>query len=314
MNMLGKVTSGRVGKPPLVLIYGPDGVGKTSFASGAPAPLFLGAEAGTDHLDVTRLGVDTLAEIEGALAELTAGGHNYKTLVVDTLDWMETMVYAHVIRAYGKADYTSVEDFSYGKGRVHALETWRGLIKKLDAVRATGMGVVLLAHSFVKKFEDPSTPQGYERYQLKLQSGAGSDVAGLMREYVDFVGFLNYETVTSSDDKRRGFGDGSRLLHVSRSPALDAKNRYGLTAPIRLPDDPGNTGKAWAHFSATLGGASASPAAIEAEVEALISQVNDVNVREKAKTKFDTVKGNQAELGKLKNSLLAYVSRGKETK
>jgi hypothetical protein len=229
---------------------------------------------------------------------------------------MEGMIQAHVIQKHGKADYTSIEDFGYGKGRVHVFEAWRELIPQLDACRQAGMGVVLLAHSMILKFEDPSTPQGYERYQLKLQSGPKSDVAALLREYVDAVGFLNFETLTTTDDKRRAFGDGTRLLHVQRTPAFDAKNRLGLGASVKLPDDPLNTGLAWEAFTSACAAASATPstdtATLEAEVEALINQVTRKDIQGNAKAALAKAKGKPAELARLRSKLKPLVSQGKE--
>jgi hypothetical protein len=316
MSILSNVTRGRVSKPPLILVYGPDGVGKTALAAGAPAVLFLGAEAGTDHLDVARLPVPDLGTLRQALTDLTQPGHPYKTVAIDTLDWLESQVHAWVIKKHGKADYTSIEDFPYGKGRVHCLEVWRELVAQFEAVRASGVGVVLLAHSMIKKFDDPATPQGYERYQLKLQSGAASDVAALMREFVDTVGFLNFETLTTTDDKRRAFDGGSRLLHVQRTPAFDAKNRLGLPAAVRIPDDPLNTGLAWKALEEAIAKAAATPSTdtteLEAEVASLAAQVSDPGLREKAQAAAVKAKGSVAELAKVKAKLLPLVSKGKE--
>lgn len=316
MGILSNVTSGRVDRPPLLLVYGPDGVGKTAFAAGAPAPLFLGAESGTNHLNVNRLAIRTLDDAKAAFTSLATESHSFKTAVIDTADWLESTVYEHVIRKHGKPDWTSIEDFGFGKGRVHALEAWKELIVQINAVRDKGMGVIILAHSLVKKFEDPSTPQGYERFQLKLQSGAGSDVAGLLREFVDTVMFMNYETLTSTEDKKRAFGDGTRVLYTRRTPAYDAKNRFGLPAQIRLPEDPLNTGKAWAFYYETVAKSMAVGAEdtseLENELDELASQVTDEKTRTAAKAAILKAKGNAAELNKAKAKLIAITSQGKD--
>lgn len=319
MSLLSQVTTGRVARPGLVLVYGPDGVGKTSLAAGAPSPLFLGAESGTNHLDVARLGIHSLKQFSDTLSELATSTHAYKTLVLDTADWLDASVQQHVIATHGKADYKSIEDFGFGKGRVHVYETWRTLLGSFNACRDSGMEIIILAHSMVKKFEDPSTPQGYERYQLKLQSGAGSDVAALLREYVDSVLFMNYEVFTASGDKKRAFGDGSAVLHTQRMPSFDAKNRFGLPAQIALPrctDVKLAPAAMWGAYQTALAKAMATPSTdtteLEAEVARLLEQVTDAKLRSAAAPQVAKAKGNAAELNRLKSKLTPLVSKGKE--
>lgn len=316
MSILSQVTKGRVSKPPLALFYGPDGVGKTALAAGAPSPLFLGAEQGSDHLDVARLPIASIDGLTSALSALAQPQEEYKTAVVDTLDWLETMIQKHVIAKHGRSGWTSIEEFGFGKGRVHCLEVWKELIPMFDAVRAAGVGVVFLAHSMIKKFEDPSTPQGYERYQLKLQSGAQTDVAALLREYVDTVGFLNFETLTTTDDKRRAFEGAGRILHTQRTPAYDAKNRLGLPAKIEIPDDPAGAGLGWQAFDEAVKAAQSRPSTdtseLEKEVNALLEQVTDKAVLAAARPQVAKAKGNEKELNRLKTKLTAIISKGKE--
>lgn len=297
-SILAGVTRGKVQRPHLVLIYGPDGVGKTTFAAGAPSPIFLTSENGTSNLDVNRLPIADLAGLRGALTELAAVKHDFKTVVLDSLDWFETLVYANVVENWtGKEKITSVDDAGYGKGRVRALEVWKELLPLVTRCVDRGLNFVAIGHALVKKFEDPGTPQGYERYQLKLQSGAGSDVAALWREYVDSVLFTNFKVYTTSDDKRRGFGDGTRVIFTERRPGWDAKNRAGL--PFELPLD-------WdAYASAVAKGEPESVATLKEQVQALRDQVKNKALLPKIDERIKAAADNATELAKLKNKLEA---------
>ncbi len=245
MGILEKISRGRVVRPHLVCVYGSDKWGKSTFASEAPTPLFLCAEEGANNLDVARLpAARNYAEVLAALREVAADKHAYETLVIDTLDWLQSIIEAEVIYRTDNIKVRSIEDIPYGKGRVRVYEVWRELISTLDAVRARGMNIVLLAHAMLRKFEDPATPQGYDRYQLKLQSGANTDVAALVREYVDSLLFGGFDvSVLGKDDTHRGFG-GERILWTARRPAHDAGTRFEM--PETLPMV---RGKMWSEYA-----------------------------------------------------------------
>ena len=225
MGQLEKVTKGKQNRPHLILVYGPDGIGKSTFAANAENPIFLGKEDGTSNLDVTRLPEPhSYSDIVSAINELIKEKHDYKTLAIDSLDWIEPLIWAHVCKANG---WQNIEVPGYGKGYALANEVWRELIAMLaDLRQARGMNIILIGHCQVKPFNDPSQPASYDRYQLKLNEKAAS----LWREFVDFVGFANYEVFTKTDknQKTRAFGDGRRMLYTERRPSFDAKNRFGL--------------------------------------------------------------------------------------
>ena len=175
---LGAITRGRVQAPLRVLCYGVEGVGKSTLGADSPTPVFLGAEDGTAHLDVSRLPQpETWRDVLDAVALLTRETHDFKTLVIDSLDWVEPLIHRFVC---DEAKVKSMEDVSYGKLYVAALEQWRLLINALDRLRtAKRMHVVMVAHALVKGFKNPEGPD-YERYQLRSTtrpppfSGSGS--------------------------------------------------------------------------------------------------------------------------------------------
>lgn len=224
---LTSVVKGRLRKPRRMLVYGTEKIGKSTFASQARAPIFIGAEDGTSELDVARFPEPVgWTDVLDAVHTLTVEDHPYKTAVIDTLDWAEPMCWAYIC-ARGKKN--SIEDFGYGKGYTAALDEWRILLARLDDLRASKqMDIILLAHAWIKTFKNPEADD-YDRYELKLNNKAG----GLIKEWCDAVLFANYETFAVEKGERvRGVSSGARLLYTQRCAAWDAGNRYGLPEVI----------------------------------------------------------------------------------
>jgi hypothetical protein len=231
---LKNTTKGRIESPFAVLIYGPEGVGKSSFANDAPAPMFLDPDGGTGEIEIHGRfpKPDSWQECLEAIETLQGEKHEYKTFVTDTADALEALIHREVCRAGGKH---GIEDFGYGKGYTAALDLWRVYLAKLDALRAKGMHIVVVAHSTVKTFQNPAGDD-YDRFRLKLHDKS----AALIKEWASAVLFVNYKTYThEKDGKVRALGDGSRVVYTEHRPAWDAKNRYGL--PYEMP-------LAWAEF------------------------------------------------------------------
>lgn len=253
---LDAVTRGRKQEPLKVVLSGVEGCGKSTFGADAPEPIFLGTEDGLVHLDVARFPApETWADVLDAVRTLTDGEHAYRTLVVDTIDWAEPLVWAHVC---AKAGEQSIEDVGggYGKGYQAALDEWRIFLAALERLRrAKGMHVLLIAHTQIRNFKDPEG-EAYDRYELKLNAKA----AGLVKEWADAVLFANHETYTTKDKTKRvrGVSTGARLIHTQRTAAYDAKNRYGLPESLPL---------SWAEFEAACATCqTAAPADLESEV------------------------------------------------
>jgi hypothetical protein len=243
---LSNVTKGKRKQPHRVLVYGPEGIGKSTFGSGAPNPIFLPVEDGTNHLDVARFPKpETWSHVLGAVRVLIESEHEYKTLVIDTLDAAEPLLWQYMVTrdttkdSSGKPKLTDIESYGYGKGYTKALDDWRILLKMLETLgERRGMHVIFLAHSWIKSFKNPQG-EDYDRYELKLNAKA----SGLLKEWSDCVFFANYETYAKKDDKKRvrGVDTGARLIFTERRAAYDAKNRFGLSNELAL---------SWADFDA----------------------------------------------------------------
>lgn len=254
---LDAVVSGRVVGPIRILIHGVDGVGKSSFGASAPKPIFLGTEDGTEHLDIARLPApESWADILDAVQTLTTDPHDYQTLVIDSLDWAEPILWKHICSQDGVSSIEAVGG-GYGKGYTAAVDGWRVLIAALERMQNTRkINLVLIAHTLIKPFNNPFG-ENFDRYILKLNEKA----AGVLREWCKGVYFANYETfaVKEKAKKVRGVTTGARILYTQHTAAYDAKDRYGLPEQLAL---------SWEEFDkAREAGAVATPEALKEEIK-----------------------------------------------
>lgn len=228
---LGSITQGAQRKPCKMVLYGVQGIGKTTFAAASPNPIFLPIEDGLASIEAPRFPrPDSFAAVLEAMRVLYREKHDYRTLVVDTLDALEPLIWRHVC---DDARKKSIEDFGYGKGYVHAVEEWRRFLGACEVLRdKVGMGIILIAHSAVVRTSPPDGEE-YDRYSLKLHKMASAAV----QEWADAVLFAQYEVRViktespNGKSRARAVGDGSRVLRTSERPAWAAKNRFNL------PDD-----------------------------------------------------------------------------
>ncbi len=259
---LASVRTEAVSQPKRFLVYGVEGVGKTSFAALAPKPVFLCAEEGAEELGVPRFPEpNSWQDVLDVLHVLLTGEHDFQTFVVDTADWLEQLIFTAVCKGGGKK---SITDFGYGDGYKASVDYWRLFTSRCDELRRRrGMQIVILGHSMVKEFKDPEN-DAYERYQLKIYK----DSAGWLREWADAVLFANYD-VSTKENKRgrvRAFDGGARYLHTQRTAAYDAKNRANL--PVRVP-------LSWADLSEAIeAGAPASPATLRRRIADLVGRLD----------------------------------------
>lgn len=288
MSRLAAVKKGRLKEPLRYMFYGGEGTGKTTLAAHAPDPLFLDIEDGSGQLPVARYSFRdgdgghvpaNYADVLAAIDDLTNNPHGFKTLVIDTLDRLEALIHAHMVTRDGiKNGKGSIEDYGYGKGYNMAVDEWRAFGLRLDRLR-TGrkMNVVLLAHSAVRTFKNP-TAEDFDRYQLRLNEKAG----GFLKEWADVTGFVCFEDGADSSDKNKrvkGFSTGRRLIKFQREAAFDAKTRIPMPARIEL-----ELKNPWAPLArAVEEGESANAETITQAIEAELARLADDDLAPKVR-------------------------------
>ena len=265
---LALVTKGVLTSPLRGFMYGPEGVGKSSFFAEYPGLVFIGAEGGTERLDVERLpDADDWDQFMADIEELTTAPHAYRAVCIDPLGWVEALIWRHLC---AKAKVTTIEDVGggYGKGYNAALDEWRKLLAALGRMRdARKMAVFFTGHSHTKNYKNPEGDD-YDRIIPAMHAGASE----LVKQWCDFVLYATHETFTADktgstakNPKKFGVG-GARVMFTERRPAFDAKNRFHL--PPKMPLD-------WASFHTAVSGA---PPSISLEtIEELAAGLSDAD-------------------------------------
>ena len=249
------VTTGVQTAPVKTVLYGPEGIGKSTFASHFPDPVFIDTEGGTKRLNVARLPQPTSwAMLLDEVAEVRKGSVPCGTLVIDTADWAERLAIDAIC---AKAKVDGLEGFGYGKGYTYVKEEFSKLLDALEEVLNAGHNVVVLAHAAITKFEQPDAVGNYDRWGMKTSK----QVAPLLREWCDMLLFANYKTVVekagSGPNAKNKASGGRRVLYTTHHPCWDAKNRFGL--PEEVPFE-------YASIAHCLPGGSA-PAATQTPVQ-----------------------------------------------
>ena len=252
MTLLQQIQHGRQPAPRRVMLYGTHGVGKSTWGASSDQPIFIQTEDGLGEIDCAKFPLATSYEqMLASLGALYTERHEYRTVVIDSLDWLERLIWAEVCR---RREVQSIEDIGYAKGYVFALTQWREVLGGLDALRNDrGMAVVLIAHARIEKFENPET-DSYDRYVPRLHKLASA----IVQEWCDEVLFATYKVFTKTTDegfdrkRSQGIGTGERVMRTTERPAHVAKNRLNL--PDELPLDFGT----YAQFIPTINGAAAA--------------------------------------------------------
>jgi len=238
---LTNIITGVQAEPFRILVYGVEGVGKSSFAAQAPDPVFVTTEDGAGRIDVPKFPlVESFDEVVGNLNVLLTEQHSYQTVVIDSIDWLEKLAVQKILEDNPQAK--TLADFGYGQGYARLIPLFEQVIDLLNQLRRKkAMNVVLISHSKMEKIEDPSGG-AYDQSSPRLDKR----INGLVREWVDIIGFATY-AITKTEEKS-GFttrtvaksvkdADGNdRVLFLESTPAIVAKNRYS-DMPNKMPLD-----------------------------------------------------------------------------
>lgn len=239
------IKTGKARRPPRVLLYGQEGIGKSTFAASAPSPIFVPTEDGIDEIECSSFPMATsLQEVIDNLDELIAREHSFETVVIDTADWLERLIHEEVCKSPPVAAIELAAG-GFGKGYGIALNYWREILEQLDRLRnQKNMVVILLAHARQDSVEDPESAASYDRWIPRLNDSKNSSSLALISEWCDAVLFATRRIRIATEDlgfnKKRstavaiGKDGGDRIIRPYATPAALAKNRYGLTSEIPL--------------------------------------------------------------------------------
>lgn len=214
---------------PKIVIGGPGKIGKTTFAASVPDAVGILTEDGAHNVDAQAFPqAKTLSDVYSAIGSLIEEDHNFKALFIDSLDWLEPIIYAHVCAAN---EWTHIEQPGYGRGYAQAASEWRTLLDGLDTLRTEkNMAIILIVHDKVKRIEDPMH-EPFDAHDLKLHEKASS----IIKEWADIIGYAAYDLAikeskgTFGKDERRALRIKNRVLHIEPHPAHFGGNRFGLS-------------------------------------------------------------------------------------
>lgn len=239
------ITKGKIKSPLKVVLYGTEGIGKSTFASRFPSPLFIDTEDSTKNLDVARFDKPTSWSMLMQQIKYTKDNPDIcKTLVIDTADWAEQL---EIEDLCARKKWSGIEDAGYGRGYQYSAEEFGKMLNALNEVIAVGINVVVTAHACLRKVELPEEMGSFDHWEMKTSK----KVAPMLREWADMVLFANYETIVVTTDSKKNKAQGSRrVMYTEHHACWDAKNRAGL-AP-KLPFD-------YAEIAAVIEGGAQTP-------------------------------------------------------
>lgn len=225
MSLLSQIHHGKLPAPRRCMIHGVQGVGKSTFAAASDRPIFIQTEDGLGEIDCAKFPVARgFGDCVATLTALANEAHDYRTVVIDSLDWLERLIWQEVCL---RKNVKHIEDIGFQKGYAFALDEWRQVIQGLDALRRKKqMAIILIAHTKVEKFQTPED-SAFDRFSPRLHKLASA----VVMEWCDEVFFATYST--STDPKKVKNAEPQRIMRTSEGPTHVAKNR--LKMPYELP-------------------------------------------------------------------------------
>ena len=238
---LPKINKGKNPGPPRIVLYGPGAIGKTTLAAQIENAIIINVEDGLgnvdcDSFDLCKILADVIQQLQGLWSE----EHDYRWLVIDTMDWLEQLIWKKVCEDNHVSEITEVGG-GYGHGMKQAMNHWQDVLNLLNGIRSKrGMGIMLLAHDTIRKHEEPGQIS-YDTYEPRLQKNACS----MFCDWSDAVLFahakMSMQTVKEGFGRERGIASaqgatpgGDRVIATVKTPSFVAKNRYNLEPEIPL--------------------------------------------------------------------------------
>ena len=303
---------GNPNKPPRIMIYGVEGVGKSTFGAKAERPIFISPEGGTDRLrnasnelvdEIT--GIATWLDVRNAVKTLITEKHDFQTVVLDSADWIEKLCHQFIIGQSGKS-ITTVNG-GYGAGYRQSEILHKELIEDISQLREKrNMNIVITAHAHVKPVKDPSMMEDYDSFEIKTHEM----VSSLWREWVDALFFVRFKTfikTSEESDKARALSDGTRVLYTVKQPSFQAKNRYGMKPEYDFTEN------FWNEFSEHR--KQVTPSQDETNtLDLLRSELNELWLQIKDETLQTTVRNTVLKAGNDVQKLNVILNRLKELK
>lgn len=231
MSLFDRLESSGHEDPPFIVVYGVDGIGKTTLAMEAEGVVYLRTrgESAPRGVEVPQSQIKDYIDLKDSILDLIDKDHDFKWLVIDSLDGLEPLVWQETCYL---ADKENIESFGYGRGYVEADKLWGELLDLLVELKESGVGIIILAHPSIERFDSPIT-EPYNRYTIKIHKRANS----LIREAADIVAFMNHRVAVKdtqiSRDKKVSHAVGkARMIYLTGTAAFDAKNRYSMPDEI----------------------------------------------------------------------------------
>ena len=229
-------------RPIIVTLFGEGGMGKTTLAAMFPKPVIIRTEDGTTSLQgnenvhmfpLSQSSQDVMDAIEA----LATQDHDFKTLVIDSVTQLSTMIEAEIVAADPKARSINQAGGGYGAGYNSAAERHR-LIRDWAGSLAyeKNMNVVFIGHADTETMDLPDLDP-YTRYSVRLHKKTLPHYT----DNVDAVCMIRLKTFTRGDgDKKRAISTGEREIICYPQAASVTKNRFNITEPLPFTFDGGN--------------------------------------------------------------------------
>lgn len=292
---LANVRTGKIDVPLRVLLYGVEGVGKSTFAANAPKPIFIGADSGTENLNIARMPEpQAWSEVFEAVRLLQNEKHDYETLVLDPLSFLEGLCWDMLC---AKNKWSSMEDLDYGKCYAPAVDEWRALLNDIERLWTTRrMNVVLLDHARVKLYKNP-VAEDFERFIMAMHEKS----AAPLKRWCAFVFFATHEIAIHKDKQKRvrGMSDGARVLKTCWNAAWDAKNRADLPAELPL---------SWDRFVEAVKASKDREATLRKQIAEGVTALSDPEVAKKVDDYLKEAGDDVARLAEIANAVAMKLS------